>query len=112
MGLRQGPSELTRHVLVFLRVTLTSLSPTHSLALSPLPGGGKGCPETPGHLCAAWCMQVTELSMLAAPSPAQIPDAPEARFYFILIFKLREGKLREGLMGRTTLNRFLGLVST
>lgn len=112
MGLRQGPSELTCHVLVFLRVTLTSLPPTHSLALSPLPGGGKGCPETPDHLCAAWCVQVTEFSTLAAHSPAQIPDAAGGRFYFILIFKLTEGKLREGLMGRATLNRFLGFVST
>ena len=41
-------------------------------------------------------MQVTEITTLGAPAPAQIPDAPRGRFYFILIFKLREGKLREG----------------
>ena len=57
-------------------------------------------------------MQVTEITTLGAPTLAQIPDALRGRFYFILIFKLREGKLREGLMGRATLNRFLGLVST
>lgn len=83
----------------------------HIPATHPLPALSL-LPEAPAHLCAAWCVQVTELSTLAALAPAQTPDAPGGRFYFILIFKLREGKLREGLMGRATLNRFLGLVST